>query len=136
MPKYDLDTIIGSAPHLKGIFDGCNLLKRSDLKNDRIGYAGIGRGKMDPTNEFINFVAEGFQAVQRGFANELQYLINFINDRYAPDEFNRVDFRNVQKIAGTCVTGCRILDPGAVIPVRRFGHFLPRLVACAQKLSS
>ena len=44
----------------------------------------------------------------------VQALVQFLNRRYAVDGFNEVKFSDVQKIAGTCVTGCRIVAPGPI----------------------
>jgi len=64
-------------------------------------------------------------------ANELKAFVDFANQRYAKDDFNRIDFREVQRIAGTCVTGCAIADPGPVDTLRTYQGFVPRLVRCA-----
>jgi UDP-N-acetyl-D-mannosaminuronic acid dehydrogenase len=127
----ELDDLIHRARRLRGIFDGCNLFKRSDWEGKKIRYSGIARGRKIPGRDFTDFVKNGFRAVERGFANEIQSFIQFANDRYAGDEFNRVDFGRVQRIAGTCVTGCRVADPGPVERVDGFQGFLPRLVKCA-----
>ena len=69
--------------------------------------------------------------MERGLANELRDLIDFLNDRYANDDFNRIDFREVQQIAGTCVTGCSIEDPGPVDNLPIYQGFSSRLVKYA-----
>ena len=50
--------------------------------------------------------------MERGLANELLQLVDFLNASYASAPFNRVDFREVQRLAGTCATGCQTVDPG------------------------
>ena len=65
----------------------------------------------------IDSVTAAFRAVERGLANEVQEVVDFLNDRYASDKFNRVQFADVQKLAGTCVTGCAIVDPGPVAAI-------------------
>ena len=60
-------------------------------------------------------VFAGFRAVETGAANEVAELVRFLNERYAPTSFNRVDFSDVQRIAGTCPTGCAIVNEGAAI---------------------
>ena len=48
------------------------------------------------------------------------------------DDFNRVDFKEVQRIAGTCVTGCDIVDPGPISDPPEYNGFVPRLAKCAR----
>jgi UDP-N-acetyl-D-mannosaminuronic acid dehydrogenase len=121
------DSIIGMAPRLKGLFDGCNLYKQMDFTGKPFKYAGIGRGTTPPSGEFIDFVCDGFRVMERGVANELLGLIDFLNERYADDEFNKVDFKEVQRIADTCITGCSIPDPGHVEILPHFNGFASRL---------
>jgi UDP-N-acetyl-D-mannosaminuronic acid dehydrogenase len=131
----ELDRLLESAQQLRGIFDGCNLFRRSNWEGKKFRYAGIARGRKIPGNEFVDFVKDGFSAVERGFANEIQSFIHFANKCYPGDDFNRVDFDRVQRIAGTCVTGCRVVDPGPVARVRAFRRYLPQLVKCAMAVS-
>jgi len=126
--------MLGQALSLAGIVDACNLYRREDVADDRIAYAGIGRGRQAPPGGFVEFAVEGFRSVERGVANELQGLIAFLNDRYAEAAFNRVDFEEVRRIAGTCVTGCRIAAPGPVGDAPSWRGFTPRLVAVAAGL--
>jgi UDP-N-acetyl-D-mannosaminuronic acid dehydrogenase len=132
----DLHVWIDAAPRLKGIFDGCNLLRRADLEGRKTKYEGIGRGRKSPPPQFVNFADKGFQAVERGFSAEVQSFVDFANETYAGENFGRVDFRQVQRIAGTCATGCNIVDPGPVGRIRPYGRFLPRLVRCAKDISA
>ena len=127
--------IIGLAPNLKGVLDGCNLYSRDDFAGQAFGYAGIGRGINPPAPDFLDFVYDGFRVMERGVANEVQGFINFANDRYVNDDFNRVNFSEVQKIAGTCVTGCEIVDPGPVESVPEYKGFFSRLTNCAYRAS-
>jgi UDP-N-acetyl-D-mannosaminuronic acid dehydrogenase len=106
--------LLQAARHATAVVDACNAWRAGDA-GDR-GYAGIGRGTEPPSAELVADVAAGFRAVERGVANEVQALVDFLNDRYAADGFNRVRFEDVQRIAGTCVTGCAIADPGAAEP--------------------
>ena len=121
------------APQLKIIFDGCNLYNKSDFNGDHVAYAGIGRGANEPPPGFTGFVYEGFRIMERGVANELQAFIDFANQNYADDDFNKIDFSEVQRIAGTCVTGCDIVDPGPIADLPEYKGFVPRLVQCAKK---
>lgn len=123
------DDILAAASRLAGLFDGCNLYQADDFATHGPAYAGIGRGRRAPDEAFVRFVHDGFRLVERGVANELAALINFLNGRYATDEFDRVKFEDVRLLAGTCVTGCRIIEPGPTQPLSVCdGGFIPWLV--------
>jgi hypothetical protein len=92
------------------VFDGCNLLSRQSVGAD-LRYAGIGRGTRAPEPDLVDAVLRGFRIVEQRVANELAELIEFLNEEYTADEFNRADFREVQRLAATCGTGCAIVDP-------------------------
>jgi UDP-N-acetyl-D-mannosaminuronic acid dehydrogenase len=126
-----LNSLLRLAPNLKGIFDGCNLLRQTDMNG--ISIAGIGHGNRKPTRDFVDFVYEGFRIMERGFTNELNAFIKFANNNYAGNNFNFVEFTEVQRIAATCVTGCDIIDPGPVENVPQYDGFVPRLVKCAKQ---
>jgi hypothetical protein len=117
---------------LKGVFDGCNLFKKSDF-NSSFGYTGIGRGSGAPDDAFIEFVHDGFRIMEYGVANELKAYIDFANENYADDDFNKIDFTEAQRIAGTCVTGCKIINPGPIVDLPEYQGFVPRLVKCAKR---
>jgi hypothetical protein len=125
------EAMLKSAPGLQGVFDGCNLFKRSDF-NSSVGYAGIGRGRDDPDEAFIEFVHDSFRVMERGVANEVAAFVDFANDHFAEDDFNKAAFREVQRIAGTCVTGCDIVNPGPINNMPEYKGFTPRLVCCAK----
>lgn len=127
------DRIIETAPILSGVVDGCNLFKPADFDGDSISYIGIGKGRQAPDNALVDLVYDSFRAVERGMANEVLALIQFLNDQYAQDDFNRIEFQEVQQLAGTCSTGCHIVDPGAIQKISSFDGFSSRLVACAQQ---
>jgi len=113
-----------------GVVDACNAWRASDVARPGLGYAGIGRGTRPPPPELVAEVEAGFRDVERGVANELAGLLAFLNQRYASDAFNAVQLGEVQRIAGTCVTGCAIVDPAPVSP-RPGACFSSRLVARA-----
>jgi UDP-N-acetyl-D-mannosaminuronic acid dehydrogenase len=123
------DSIFEASDSLQGIVDGCNIYSATDFPETR--YVGVGRGKAAPTQELIDFVYKAFRIVETGTANEVQWLVDFLNRSYAPDEFNHIDFSDVQRIAGTCVTGCAIVDPGPVDTPPSYNGFTPRLVQAA-----
>lgn len=116
---------------INGVMDACNIYSAKQFKSNKIQYAGIGRGIKPPDTEFINFVYESFRAMERGLANELAALINFYNSNYAADEFNKVKFSDIQRLAKTCSTGCEISDPGEVGFVPEYKGFSVRLAQCA-----
>ncbi|HET8649833.1 MAG TPA: UDP binding domain-containing protein, partial [Gemmatimonadales bacterium] len=127
----NLTDILRAAPRLQALFDGANAWHRDDFSGLNIQYCGIGRGRQAPPPELVAAVLSGFRAVERGVANELAALIEFFNDQYAEDDFNRVEFETVQRLAGTCVTGCRIADPGPVAATLPFSGFEPHLAMVA-----
>jgi hypothetical protein len=127
----NLGAILNSGKTLAGVFDGCNLYRASDFAGQRLQYGGIGRGSNPPSRELVQSVHDGFRLMERGVANELQGFIDFANRHYAVGEFNRVDFKEVQRIAGTCVTGCSIVDPGPIDHRPELGGVVTRLVRCA-----
>ena len=104
------DSIRRQAPSARGVFDGCNLLSRQSVGAE-LQYAGIGRGMHAPEAALVDAVLRGFRIVEQGVANELADLVDFLNAEYTADEFNRADFREVQRLAATCGTGCAIVDP-------------------------
>lgn len=113
-----IDTII-SRPNVKGIMDASNIYNRSSFAKDPARYAGIGKGANEPDAQFVDFVYESFRAMEKGLGLELLGLINFYNENYAFDEYNKVKFEDVQRLAKTCSTGCEIAnaDPIEEVPV-------------------
>jgi UDP-N-acetyl-D-mannosaminuronic acid dehydrogenase len=126
----DVAPILARAPRVKGLVDACNLLPRA-AGRPAVPYSGIGRGRSAPSPALAEAVLAGFKAVERGVANELDLLIRFLNQSYASTPFERVSFPEVQRLAATCGTGCRIVDPGPVGPVPQTEGFISRLVSRA-----
>lgn len=118
---------------IKGVFDACNLYNHSSFKITRVNYCGIGKGNKYPEADFISFVLESFQCVEKGVANELLMLTDFFNSNYARDRFNTVDFREIQKLARTCSTGCEIVNPGTIDVLPEFRGYSSRLAKCAYR---
>lgn len=111
----DLKGLLAKGPALQGIVDGANVFRKpSGAELGPVGYAGIGRGTQKPSAEFEAFVMASFALAERGVANELVALIQFLNKRYATDKFNAVDFERMRELAGSCVTGCAIAQAGEV----------------------
>lgn len=122
---------ITSFQNIKGLLDACNIYSAKQFENKKIKYSGIGRGSKLPDSGLVNFVYESFRAMERGLANELLSLIEFYNSNYAFDDFNKVKFSEVQRLAKTCSTGCKIADPGKINEVPGYQGFTSRLVQCS-----
>lgn len=125
-----LDTIRQSSPKLLAVVDASNLWSRSDF-GEAVRYTGIGRGTRAPGEDIVEFVTQGFSAVAHGFARELNETIQFLNERYVHDSFNKVSYQQVQKLAGTCSTGCHLVEPIPTEPVEPLHGFLSTLVELA-----
>jgi len=123
--------LLAAARRAEGVVDACNLWRSDDVTARGKRYAGIGRGAAEPSADLVQQVIDGFRAVEVGVANEVEGLVNFLNARYAGDPFNTVRFGDVQRIAGTCVTGCVIVHPADVTSLGETGGFQSRLVARA-----
>jgi UDP-N-acetyl-D-mannosaminuronic acid dehydrogenase len=108
------DRILNSSHIIKGIVDACNIFPKEIYDNINVDYTGIGRGSKMPDYEFIDFVYDSFRNVETGVANELRDLINFFNENYCENEFNKVKFNEVQSLAASCSTGCIIANPNGV----------------------
>jgi len=123
--------IIQQAPKLKGLADGCNIYQPEMFSGSGVKYIGIGRGTGLPDEQFIKFVSDSFNAMEVGMANELKKLIDFLNDEFVKEDFNKVNFGEVQKLAASCSTGCLIRDPGPVKVMPEYNGFVLRLAECA-----
>jgi UDP-N-acetyl-D-mannosaminuronic acid dehydrogenase len=109
----DWRTVSRLASRARYVLDACNLMNAQDV--GAFEYAGIGRGNSRPTPALVDAVFEGFRAVEIGAANEVAWLVDFLNARYASTAFNRVQFTDVQSIAATCPTGCAIVTPEKLV---------------------
>lgn len=127
----DLGTRLAAMHGLRGVVDGCNLLDPASLNGVADCYTGIGRGRAKPDAALVDFVVESFRVMERGVANELVALIEFLNAAYAPDEFNRTSLAEVQRLARTCTTGCDIADAGPVTTAPAYHGFESRLARTA-----
>jgi len=132
----DLGLILRAAPRLKHIFDGCNLFSQTGIPVTGVSLKGFGKGRGKPPGGFLAYACQGFRTMEKGFANEIESFIRFANERYAQDKFNRADFKRVKAIAETCVTGCRVADPGPVEGPAAWGGFSSRLVQKAVQAGS
>jgi UDP-N-acetyl-D-mannosaminuronic acid dehydrogenase len=129
--KNDLKGILAKAPKATMAIDGANLFKAADFAGTKVAYAGIGRGKQAPTPEFIDFVEKSFIAVEKGTANEVKAMAEFLNGKYASSEFNKVSFDEVRRLGATCVTGCNIVAAAPVGAAPVYRGFRSHLAACA-----
>jgi UDP-N-acetyl-D-mannosaminuronic acid dehydrogenase len=129
-----IDTIT-TAPNLKGLMDACNIFRHGYFSERNIPYAGIGRGVATPSTDFVRFVYDSFRAMEKGLALELNKLIDFYNENYAHDEFNKVKFAEVQYLAKTCSTGCEIANPEEIDSLPVYNGFTPELTKIAFEIS-
>ncbi|HEX5387038.1 MAG TPA: nucleotide sugar dehydrogenase [Gemmatimonadales bacterium] len=121
-------------PGLRGIVDGCNLLRRTTVESRGIGYAGIGRGCAEPSAELVELAHGWFRALERGVANEVHDLVEFLDGEYGAGGdggFGRLDFATVRRLARTCGTGCQIGDAGNPLPAPPYRGWVPELAAAA-----
>ncbi len=114
---------ITSAENIKGVMDASNIYNRHQFANNPKRYSGIGKGTENPSDDFVEFVYESFRTMEKGLGHELMGLINFYNQNYAFDEYNKVKFEDVQRLAKTCSTGCEIADAEAIDEVPVFKGF-------------
>jgi UDP-N-acetyl-D-mannosaminuronic acid dehydrogenase len=134
--KDELDGILAAVPQATAVIDGANLYRSAQFAGRKVGYAGIGRGTKPPPTGFAEFVEQSFRAMERGVANEVQGLIEFLNQRYAAGAFNEVTLDEVRRLGATCVTGCDIAATGPVTRAPEFNGFSTRLAACAAAASA
>jgi UDP-N-acetyl-D-mannosaminuronic acid dehydrogenase len=127
-----IDTI-NSGRKLKGLMDACNLYDAGQFEALNIPYTGIGRGRMEPDEDFAGFVNDSFRAMEKGLSMELWELIEYCNKNFVSDEFNMVRFGQVQELAATCSTGCVIADAGVIEKVPEYHGFESLLVKTAAK---
>ena len=115
--------IIYSYKNIQGIMDASNIYNRKMFAEAPERYAGIGKGTEEPSHDFVEFVYQSFRAMERGLSHELLGLINFYNENYAFDEYNKVKFEDVQRLAKTCSTGCEIADPDVIKSIPVYNDF-------------
>lgn len=127
-----LGDITGLAKNLQGIADACNLYRREEVESRGLAYTGIGRGRIRPAAGFIEFVYRGFRAMEKGLANEVLAIAEFLNEHYTTEAFNKVRFEEIQRLAASCNTGCLIVDAGPIEDVPVYEGFSSRLAECAR----
>lgn len=134
--KDGLEAILAAAINARAVVDGANLYRRGQFASRAVGYAGIGRGTQPPPDGFTDFVEQSFRVMERGVANEVQGLIEFLNQRYAAGSFNAVTLEAVRRLGSTCVTGCDIAAAGPVTTAPTYHGFSTRLATCAVAASA
>lgn len=128
-------TYAGIAPRLadrvSGIVDGCNLMRPADAAREGLDYLGIGRGMRTAEPALVTAVYDAFRAVERGVANEVASLAEFLTARYADSLADAAGIDEIRRLAATCTTGCEIVAPGPVDPVPRHPAFSSELAELA-----
>ncbi len=120
------DNIFNNSIDIMGVLDGCNIYTTEQFHNIGIAYCGIGRGTQKPEKEFVDFIEKSFKIMEIGIANEVYEICSFLNEKYAENEFNKISFQTVQKLAASCSTGCIIAEIGEIntVPIYNDHTFL------------
>jgi len=110
---HGLDEMLGMANRLQAVYDGANIFQAAQfaglhVAGELVDYAGIGRGRQAPNARLVKETVQRFRQMEQQVARELVELIDFLNEHYAANEFNRVSFGDVRTLAASCVTGCVI----------------------------
>lgn len=127
------EAILQQAEKLKGVIDGCNLYKVDMFAESRIPYVGIGRGQQEPEPSLVDYVCRSFRAMESGLANEVLDTCSFLNQNYAQNAFNQIQFQDVRQLAASCSTGCDIAEAGQVDAMDPFQGFSSRLAVDAAR---
>jgi len=122
--------ILRAFPGKPAVFDGCHLHTQAEKPD----IPGLGKGRRTPSPEWIAFALESFRAVERGVALEIEAFVEFVNTAF-PEPGNTLAFDEISRLAGTCVTGCRLVPPGPVERVPAFEGSTLRLAEKARDLS-
>ena len=129
--RDQIDLIVADSTGSGLLYDGCRCFPEGFPQHVKGKTGGIGDGKQRPSDELVDDVLRGFQAVEKGVANEVDALITFLNREYTGDLFNRVEYQTVRELAATCGTGCRMVEPGPLSQVPAPSGFYSRLVTKA-----
>jgi UDP-N-acetyl-D-mannosaminuronic acid dehydrogenase len=123
--------LVRRAPWLSFLIDGANLFRAGSFAGHGLRYAGIGRGSRPPGSALLESALAQFRAVERGVANEVERVAEFLTARFADGGHNAVRYTDVQSLARTCATGCDLVNPGPVDawPPSGFSSRLARLAA-------
>ncbi len=121
------------APAARALFDAAHLFRREEFAVRPLVYEGVGKGRQPPPAGLSAAVEAGFRAVERGLANEVAGLVDFLNARHPDPSGKRLDFSAVRSLSSTCATGCRLDEPGPVPAAVEFPGFTPRLPQAARR---
>ncbi len=123
--------ILKASGSLELVMDGCHLIHPADFEGSSVTLAGPGRGHRAPDGKMVHAIATMYRAVSRGVANETATLVRYYNDRFAPDDFSRVDLDDVLRLATTSAAGCPLERPGEVESLHSTNGFLSGLAQLA-----
>ncbi|MFN0097640.1 MAG: nucleotide sugar dehydrogenase [Gemmatimonadaceae bacterium] len=126
-----LPGILEAAPAVTVLFDAANLWHRNDFQESSVRYDGIGRGRLAPDEGLVRFVRDAFVAVERGVANEVAGIADYLNSNHAPNLEEQAQMDQIRALAATCSTGCLIPEPGSVQVPEAWRGFLPTLTRMA-----
>lgn len=120
------DKII-SGNELKGLMDVCNIFDPEMFLMSGVKYAGTGRGKEKPDDRFIEFVHESLLCIEKGLVAELMQLVEFYNDNFVFDPFNRVKFSEVYEFSPFSSSLYHVADPVKPKKIPSYSGFQSRL---------
>jgi hypothetical protein len=123
-----LDDVSAASGQLTGLFDGCHLFSERDPISNDLYYIGIGKGRLSPPEPLVVSILQGYKTVANGFAAEIEAVISFLNEHFADDDFDKVSFSEVKRLAETCVSGCFLGEPGRLEIPSFSNGFASRLV--------
>jgi UDP-N-acetyl-D-mannosaminuronic acid dehydrogenase len=119
------------APNARVLVDAANLFRAAEFDAMTLRYAGIGRGRQMPDLELIESVLAQFRAVEQAAANEVGDVCELLNEYYAENADDAIEFEVVQLLARTCATGCNIVDRGPIATLGPESGFVSRLATRA-----
>lgn len=119
--RRELGRMLMDMGRARGVVDGANLFREADFSGQSLLYTGIGRGSRAPAGELVAQTEQAFRTMELEAAREVAALAGFLNERFAGDGFNRIEFGEIRRLAATCPTGCAIaaLDqPGGATGIK------------------
>lgn len=121
------------APAARAVFDAAHLFRRDEFAVRSLVYEGVGKGRTRPPNGLLEAAEAGFRAVERGLANEVAGLVDFLNARHPDPSGEALSLSTVRDLASTCATGCRLDETGPLPDDVEHPGFHPRLPAAARR---
>jgi len=126
-----LATRLRGLAHVRTVIDGANGFHPGDFDGSHIAYAAVGRARRAPDRRLVQSVMRMFRAVSRGVANEAAILVDFLNNRYAGDPFNRASIEEVLSLVATNNTGIALEPPGEIEEILPYEGFVSGLAQLA-----